>query len=141
LERGRCTTRGRSLALRRRRRTEHRRAIVSASQGEWRRVRVQSQRTFICSIGNGLCHTLPHPGEFPSKTSVISFSFSLHQYSPPRASPYHARSPLPFIHGPGQQVQLAPHHGPGSTSHSGLIDPCNLFCKVCSSQHSPVSSA
>ncbi|KAH9061136.1 hypothetical protein EDB87DRAFT_1612138 [Lactarius vividus] len=51
------------------------------------------------------------------------------QYSPPRASPYHPRSPLPFIHGPGQQVQLAPLHGPGSSSHSGLIDPCNLFCK------------
>ncbi|KAI9438564.1 hypothetical protein H4582DRAFT_1949444 [Lactarius indigo] len=51
------------------------------------------------------------------------------QYSPPRASPYHPRSPLPFIHGPGQQVQLAPLHGPGSNSHSGLIDPCNLFCK------------
>jgi polyadenylate-binding protein len=33
-------------------------------------------------------------------------------------------SPL-FVHGPGQQVQPAP---PG-TSHSGLIDPCNLFCK------------
>ncbi|KAH9960693.1 hypothetical protein BC827DRAFT_1132795 [Russula dissimulans] len=48
---------------------------------------------------------------------------------PPRASPFHARSPLPFIHGPGQQVQLAPLHGPGSSSHSGLIDPCNLFCK------------
>ena len=58
-----------------------------------------------------------------------SFSFP-DQYSPPRASPYHPRSPLPFIHGPGQQVQLAPLHGPGSTSHSGLIDPCNLFCKV-----------
>ncbi|KAI0266520.1 hypothetical protein BC834DRAFT_132691 [Gloeopeniophorella convolvens] len=51
------------------------------------------------------------------------------QYSPPRASPFHARTPLPFIHGPGQQVQLAPIHGPGSNSHSGLIDPCNLFCK------------
>lgn len=51
------------------------------------------------------------------------------QYSPPRASPFHPRSPLPFIHGPGQQVQLAPPHGPGSNSHSGLIDPCNLFCK------------
>ncbi|KAA1472444.1 hypothetical protein DENSPDRAFT_850923 [Dentipellis sp. KUC8613] len=51
------------------------------------------------------------------------------QYSPPRASPYHARPPVPFIHGPGQQVQLAPPHGPGSNSHSGLIDPCNLFCK------------
>ncbi|KAI0066929.1 hypothetical protein BV25DRAFT_1796079 [Artomyces pyxidatus] len=51
------------------------------------------------------------------------------QYSPPRAPPYHIRSPVPFIHGPGQQVQLAPMHGPGSNSHSGLIDPCNLFCK------------
>ncbi|KAI0078354.1 hypothetical protein K474DRAFT_1594173 [Panus rudis PR-1116 ss-1] len=46
------------------------------------------------------------------------------QYSPPRASPYQTtpRSPV-FVHGPGQQVQ----HGP--TSHSGLIDPCNLFIK------------
>ncbi|KAF8162421.1 hypothetical protein K438DRAFT_296690 [Mycena galopus ATCC 62051] len=33
-----------------------------------------------------------------------------------------------FVHDPGQQVQLAPLSGPGSTSHSGLIDPCNLFC-------------
>ncbi|KAF7351349.1 hypothetical protein MSAN_01566400 [Mycena sanguinolenta] len=53
------------------------------------------------------------------------------QYSPPRGSPY--RSPVQpvasFVHGPGQQVQLAPLTGPGSTSHSGLIDPCNLFCK------------
>ncbi|KAJ7108679.1 hypothetical protein C8R44DRAFT_636477 [Mycena epipterygia] len=53
------------------------------------------------------------------------------QYSPPRGSPY--RSPVQpvasFVHGPGQQVQLAPITGPGSTSHSGLIDPCNLFCK------------
>jgi hypothetical protein len=37
---------------------------------------------------------------------------------------------VPFVHGPGQQVQLAPLSGPGSNSHSGLIDPCNLFCKV-----------
>ncbi|CAL1699509.1 unnamed protein product [Somion occarium] len=52
------------------------------------------------------------------------------QYSPPRSTPYQAtpRSPL-FVHGPGQQVQLAPLSGPGSTSHSGLIDPCNLFIK------------
>ncbi|OSD01517.1 hypothetical protein PYCCODRAFT_1468678 [Trametes coccinea BRFM310] len=49
------------------------------------------------------------------------------QYSPPRQSPYPSR-PL-FVHGPGQQVQLAPLSGPGSTSHSGLIDPCNLFIK------------
>ena len=50
------------------------------------------------------------------------------QYSPPRAPPYQSvpRSPV-IVHGPGQQVQLAP-----GTSHSGLIDPCNLFIKVCS---------
>ncbi|KAI0689934.1 hypothetical protein C8T65DRAFT_745977 [Cerioporus squamosus] len=54
------------------------------------------------------------------------------QYSPPRPAPYPGRSPVRspvFIHGPGQQVQLAPMSGPGSTSHSGLIDPCNLFIK------------
>ncbi|KAF8636924.1 hypothetical protein AX17_003175 [Amanita inopinata Kibby_2008] len=52
-------------------------------------------------------------------------------YSPPRTAPYPIRSPQAahFIHGPGQQVQLAPISGPGANSHSGLIDPCNLFCK------------
>ncbi|KAI0942169.1 hypothetical protein AcV7_002677 [Taiwanofungus camphoratus] len=50
------------------------------------------------------------------------------QYSPPRSTPYHPRPPV-FVHGPGQQVQLAPLSGPGSNSHSGLIDPCNLFIK------------
>ncbi|KAF9500706.1 hypothetical protein BDN71DRAFT_1440178 [Pleurotus eryngii] len=50
-------------------------------------------------------------------------------YSPPRVSPYRSPVQPPFIHGPGQQVQLAPMSGPGSSSHSGLIDPCNLFCK------------
>ncbi|KAF8155888.1 hypothetical protein B0H34DRAFT_752009 [Crassisporium funariophilum] len=68
--------------------------------------------------------------------SGLSFSPYPTQYSPPRANPYSpVRSPVPvptsppFIHGPGQQVQLAPLMGPGSSSHSGLIDPCNLFCK------------
>lgn len=42
--------------------------------------------------------------------------------SPPHGSPYANKPPLPFHHGPGQQVQYA-------ASHSGLIDPCNLFCK------------
>lgn len=42
---------------------------------------------------------------------------------------YESRGPF-FMHGPGQQVQWAPISGPGSNSHSGLIDPCNLFCKV-----------
>jgi polyadenylate-binding protein len=81
-------------------------------------------------VPSGSAYPTPYPTQvsFLKDDSVISFLFR--QYSPPRASPYHARSPLPFIHGPGQQVQLAPPIGPGSNSHSGLIDPCNLFCKV-----------
>jgi polyadenylate-binding protein len=57
---------------------------------------------------------------------------SYSQYSPPRMPMPFPRSPTmsPFVHGPGQQVQFAPPVGPGSTSASGLIDPCNLFCKV-----------
>lgn len=52
-------------------------------------------------------------------------------HSPPRGNPFVSvgRPPV-FVHGPGQQVQLAPLSGPGSGSHSGLIDPCNLFIKV-----------
>ncbi|KAG8817202.1 hypothetical protein FRC19_011493 [Serendipita sp. 401] len=52
-------------------------------------------------------------------------------YSPPRIPLQFPRSPTmsPFVHGPGQQVQFAPPSGPGSTSASGLVDPCNLFCK------------
>ncbi|KAK7462686.1 hypothetical protein VKT23_007274 [Stygiomarasmius scandens] len=60
------------------------------------------------------------------------YPYPAQQYSPPRShySPRSVVSPIPhFVHGPGQQVQLAPTSGPGSTSHSGLIDPCNLFCK------------
>ena len=53
---------------------------------------------------------------------------------PPMRGPSHSPSPRrmsgPFVHGPGQQVQFAPLTGPGSGSHSGLIDPCNLFVKV-----------
>lgn len=62
--------------------------------------------------------------------------YSQPTYSPP-VQAYASLSPqltgTTFAHGPGQQVQLAPLTGPGSTSHSGLIDPCNLFCKVCNS--------
>ena len=51
-------------------------------------------------------------------------------YSPPfQSSP--RRTSGPFVHGPGQMVQFAPLSGPGAGSHSGLIDPCNLFVKVC----------
>lgn len=42
------------------------------------------------------------------------------------ATSHHAHT----VEGPGQQVQYAPPMGPGSASQSGLIDPCNLFCKV-----------
>ncbi|KAG9126620.1 hypothetical protein FRC07_002770 [Ceratobasidium sp. 392] len=54
--------------------------------------------------------------------------------TPPHRSPHSPHTPnsppaAPFVHGPGQQVQFAPTAGPGSGSHSGLIDPCNLFCK------------
>ncbi|KAG2139512.1 hypothetical protein BD769DRAFT_1698241 [Suillus cothurnatus] len=66
-----------------------------------------------------------HAPTFVPSGSVFPYP----QYSPPRVSPYPAaRAPI-FVHGPGQQVQLAPLSGPGSSSHSGLIDPCNLFCK------------
>ncbi|KAJ3905511.1 hypothetical protein F5879DRAFT_736435 [Lentinula edodes] len=67
---------------------------------------------------------------------VFGYSSPAATYSPPRPhySPRSPVSPIPhggpqFVHGPGQQVQLAPMAGPGSNSHSGLIDPCNLFCK------------
>ncbi|KAJ3726568.1 hypothetical protein FB446DRAFT_467958 [Lentinula raphanica] len=72
---------------------------------------------------------------FVPSGSVFGYS-SPATYSPPRShySPRSPVSPIPhiapqFVHGPGQQVQLAPLSGPGSNSHSGLIDPCNLFCK------------
>ncbi|KAJ3818939.1 hypothetical protein F5880DRAFT_1616913 [Lentinula raphanica] len=52
---------------------------------------------------------------FVPSGSVFGYS-SPTTYSPPGESPR-------------QQVQLAPLSGPGSNRHSGLIDPCNLFCK------------
>ncbi|KAF8889597.1 hypothetical protein BD779DRAFT_1439034 [Infundibulicybe gibba] len=75
----------------------------------------------------------PNAPSFVPSGSMFSYSSQagpLHTFS---WSPYPVRSPVqsvtPFVHGPGQQVQLAPITGPGSNSHSGLIDPCNLFCK------------
>ncbi|KAF9077433.1 hypothetical protein BDP27DRAFT_1357522 [Rhodocollybia butyracea] len=74
---------------------------------------------------------------FVPSGSVFAYPNPAATYSPPRPhySPRSPVSPIPhggtaqFVHGPGQQVQLAPLSGPGSNSHSGLIDPCNLFCK------------
>ncbi|KAH9899291.1 hypothetical protein C8Q73DRAFT_638831 [Cubamyces lactineus] len=74
--------------------------------------------------GAALSEFSPNAPSFVPTGSVFPYPA---QYSPPRQSPYPSR-PL-FVHGPGQQVQLAPLSGPGSTSHSGLIDPCNLFIK------------
>ncbi|KIJ38954.1 hypothetical protein M422DRAFT_175807 [Sphaerobolus stellatus SS14] len=73
--------------------------------------------------------TAPASDFNPNASSFVP-GVGMSQYSPPR-SQYggFARTPAPFVHGPGQQVQFAPVHGPGSNSHSGLIDPCNLFCK------------
>jgi len=63
-------------------------------------------------------YSQPTTPNYPSNTHLQP-----HSHSPPA----HGR---PFVHGPGQQVQFAPVAGPGSNSHSGLIDPCNLFIKV-----------
>ncbi|KXN81675.1 Polyadenylate-binding protein, cytoplasmic and nuclear [Leucoagaricus sp. SymC.cos] len=68
------------------------------------------------------------PTFVPASPQFGTFS-AQYSPSPPRPAPFPVRSPAPFVHGPGQQVQLAPMSGPGSSSHSGLIDPCNLFCK------------
>ncbi|KAK0203475.1 hypothetical protein DFS33DRAFT_805219 [Desarmillaria ectypa] len=78
-------------------------------------------------------------GEFNTAAPTFIPSGSMYTYgaqysppTPPHRQSYSPRSPpasIPFVHGPGQQVQLAPVSGPGSSSHSGLIDPCNLFCK------------
>ncbi|KAJ7100091.1 hypothetical protein B0H15DRAFT_818651 [Mycena belliarum] len=80
----------------------------------------------------GIAEFSPNAPSFVPSGSMYGYPQSpASQYSPPRGSPY--RSPVQpvasFVHGPGQQVQLAPITGPGSSSHSGLIDPCNLFCK------------
>ncbi|KZS98505.1 hypothetical protein SISNIDRAFT_472397 [Sistotremastrum niveocremeum HHB9708] len=74
-------------------------------------------------------------GEFSPTAPAFVPSGLPYTYSPqtpPRQFGYPipgTASPPGFMHGPGQQVQLAPLVGPGANSHSGLIDPCNLFCK------------
>lgn len=66
---------------------------------------------------------------FVPSGSVLPYPQQQHSPGPyPFQSP--RRTSSSFVHGPGQQVQYAPPVGPGSNSHSGLIDPCNLFCKV-----------
>ncbi|KZT62448.1 hypothetical protein CALCODRAFT_505513 [Calocera cornea HHB12733] len=81
----------------------------------------------------------PAPPSMPSLSSGPQTPTSPYStvYTSPRAplgnfegqSPVGVGGPGVFAHGPGQQVQLAPLSGPGSTSASGLIDPCNLFIK------------
>jgi polyadenylate-binding protein len=67
------------------------------------------------------------PSFVPASASMGSYPAQYSPSSPPRGIPYRSprQSVSSIVHGPGQQVQVAP---PGS-SHSGLIDPCNLFCK------------
>ncbi|KZV65745.1 hypothetical protein PENSPDRAFT_756207 [Peniophora sp. CONT] len=76
-------------------------------------------------------HQVPYPHRSPTSPRSPTNPLWNGYAPPPRAGPFQRTpsGPQPFIHGPGQQVQLAPVHGPGSNSHSGLIDPCNLFCK------------
>ena len=69
------------------------------------------------------------PPFVPSAHTQMQMYAGSGAHSPPfHGSP--RRGPAPFVHGPGQQVQFAPPSGPGSGSHSGLIDPCNLFIKA-----------
>ncbi|KAF7360217.1 hypothetical protein MVEN_00750500 [Mycena venus] len=99
-------------------------------QGQNIAVQVYQPRRTASGGGHGEFNTSA-PSFVPSGSMYYPTPAQASQYSPPRGSPY--RSPVQpvasFVHGPGQQVQLAPLSGPGSTSHSGLIDPCNLFCK------------
>lgn len=77
--------------------------------------------------GSNVSEFSPSAPAFVPSGSVFPYpaQYSPHSpHSPPRALSYSPRqAPAPFVHGPGQQVQV--HHG----SHSGLIDPCNLFIK------------
>ncbi|PCH35274.1 hypothetical protein WOLCODRAFT_166169 [Wolfiporia cocos MD-104 SS10] len=80
---------------------------------------------------SGPYHPGPHAHPHSHPHSPLHTHSPLHPHSP---LPHHSPLPPPhrspvFVHGPGQQVQLAPLSGPGSNSHSGLIDPCNLFIK------------
>jgi polyadenylate-binding protein len=72
-----------------------------------------------------------YPEFSPNAPAFVPSGVPYNSYAPlsPAASINYGSQP-PFVHGPGQQVQLAPMSGPGSNSHSGLIDPCNLFIKV-----------
>ena len=84
-------------------------------------------------VPSGSVLTYPQQVEFSDRVHRLVLTFHHFQTSPPSSYPSSPRRvSAAFIHGPGQQVQFAPLSGPGSNSHSGLIDPCNLFCKVCS---------
>ncbi|KAI5122093.1 hypothetical protein M0805_002215 [Coniferiporia weirii] len=68
----------------------------------------------------------------PSAPAFVPSGSAFSQVGGTHSPPYQSsprRTSGPFVHGPGQMVQFAPVTGPGSGSHSGLIDPCNLFVK------------
>nr|GAT54681.1 predicted protein [Mycena chlorophos] len=105
---------------------QHAEEAMHCAEIQGHNIAVQVYQPRRTSVGNGAEFSANAPTFVPSG-SMYNFQPPA-QYSPPRGSPY--RSPVHgFVHGPGQQVQLAPISGPGSSSHSGLIDPCNLFCK------------
>ncbi|KAG9006967.1 hypothetical protein FRB93_008233 [Tulasnella sp. JGI-2019a] len=89
-------------------------------------------------LSGGSPHSSPSVPPFGGRGSPTAYSLYSYPYTPPHAShlfntpPYGGSSPYSrsppqlagaFLPGPGQQVQF------GSGSHSGLIDPCNLFIK------------
>ncbi|KAJ7064793.1 hypothetical protein C8F01DRAFT_1128214 [Mycena amicta] len=105
---------------------QHAEEAMHCAEIQGHNIAVQVYQPRRTSVGGAAEFSVNAPAFVPSG-SIYNFQ-PPSQYSPPRGSPY--RSPVHgFVHGPGQQVQLAPVTGPGSASHSGLIDPCNLFCK------------
>jgi len=111
--------------LRSNRWSQHRDSELPTSENQWLNERFYPRCSNVCYS------RVPLPRKpgicIPKRHARLNLMVHV-KYSPPRAGFHSVRAS--FVHGPGQQVQLAPLSGPGSNSHSGLIDPCNLFIKV-----------
>ncbi|KAJ7634650.1 hypothetical protein FB45DRAFT_789904 [Roridomyces roridus] len=104
-------------------------AAMHCAEVQGQNIAVQVYQPRRTSMGRGSEFSPNAPTFVPGAIYYSPNASPPAHYSPPRGSPYHSPMQIPFVHGPGQQVQPAPLSGPGSTSQSGLIDPCNLFCK------------
>ncbi|KAH9478313.1 Polyadenylate-binding protein, cytoplasmic and nuclear [Psilocybe cubensis] len=112
----------------------HAEEAMHCAEIEGQNISVQLYQPLRRSLNSPPEFNVAAPTFIPSGLSYSPYPTQYSPHSPPRANPYSPvrspiQAPVPFLHGPGQQVQLAPSNGPGSASHSGLIDPCNLFCK------------